>query len=177
LSMNQNWVLTTDVSVLSGVVPDREVAPTEVEIGVDQQLERELRSVVVACEECNHSSQVSTRTVPGYGEPARIPAELACVCRDPGCRGIRGIRRRGELVLRSQRVFDRNDDAAGCVRQCAGQGIVGVEITEHEAAAVEEHGHRQQSVRTRSVYAHVDRAGGRVDRAVLAPGDRFAGGK
>ena len=91
-----------------------------------------------------------------------MPSSLRVVG-DPFCRGDRVIGGGGKFVLGREAVIDRDHDQRACIGELAADDVVGVEIADHPAAAMEEHQRRRKPVLTARLLRHVD--AGR-DRAV-----------
>ena len=69
-------------------------------------------------------------------------------------------------MLRRQSIVDGHDDAAGSVGETPTHTVVGVEVAQHEAPAVEVDEAGKRASAFRHVHAHGDLAGGAGNRAV-----------
>ena len=108
---------------------------------VDQQLRRDSPSVTCALQ-CDHRGEVAAGAVATYANAVRISAKRCRVGLRPAHCGIGVLHRCGERVLRGQPVRHAEHVHVAVVRQHATGLVVRVEITEHEAAAMEEHEQR-----------------------------------
>ena len=93
-------------------------------------------------------------------------------CRPPTGSPPRRRRRRPDRVLRGEPVIDRHHHGAGFNRVLAGGAVVGVEVADREAAAVEIHGDRRAGAKRPGIRLRRRRPGtssGQYTRIGIAP--------
>ena len=127
--------------------------------GVDQRLHPQLDLAEQA--PGGHGGEVAARAVARHREPRGVAAELARMLGQPAQRAERVVERGGERVLGGEAVVDGDHDRARGVGQRAADGVEGVDVADHPAAAVQVGDHRQRAVRRR----HGPERAGRDDAA------------
>ncbi len=112
------------------------VLAEQVHCGIDEQLGGE-RDAVGVGELRAHRGQVAAGAVAADGEALGIAAVLLDLLRDELQRGVGVVDRGREPVLGREPVVDADDDRAGVVGEQPAHALVGVQVTDHETAAVE----------------------------------------
>ena len=143
----------------------------EIGRGIDQHLAGELRAIAVARGERDDGGEIAAGAVAAdrSGARRRCRARLR-VGRDPFRRGDGVVDGGGEFVLGREAIVDRDHDQLALIGELAADDVVGVEIADHPAAAMEEHQAGARPFVLPQLLRHID---ARRDRAVRR-GDRRA---
>ena len=135
---------------------------------VDEQLRRERGAAGVAQLLGDDGGQVAARAVAADREPGRVAAELGDVLGGPAGGGEAVVDGGRERRLGREPVVDRQHDDVGLAADPAALVVVGVEVADDEAAAVEEHQRRERARRPRGGRARAaERPAGEVEHEVL----------
>ncbi len=121
------------------------------------------RVLALARQQRHHGGDVAARAVAAHGDAVRVRAQLLRVLERPAQRRLAVLDRRRERVLGRQPVVDRQHVRAPVAAQQPAGGVVGVEVADHEAAAVVVDDQRVRAAGLRRhVVAGLDRAFGAV---------------
>ena len=139
--------------------------------GIDQHLAGELWAVAVARGKRHDGGEIAAGAVAADQQLRGVDAELFGVGGNPFRRGDGVVDGGGEFVLGREAVIDRDHDQLALMGELAADHVMGIEIADHPAAAVEEHQAWREAVglaqRLRRVDARRDRAVRRGDRQRL----------
>ncbi len=142
---------------------------------INEKLPAELWSTLVADAQGRDRREVAAGAVAADRDARGIRTDLGRARGRPARRGQTIVCRGGKLVFRRQAVIDRQHGAIGALAQIAAQAVVGVEVAQHEAAAVEKHEERQPLAIARLVKAHRQCARGPRNGVVRHMCDRRGG--
>ena len=106
---------------------------------IDQHLTRDRRTVAVAGRYRDHCGKIAAGAVAANHEPRCVDAEFLRVGGDPCRRGDGVIDGGRKFMLGRQAIIDGDNDELTFVGQLAAHHIVGIEIADHPAAAMEKH--------------------------------------
>ena len=134
---------------------------------IDQHLERERGSTIVAATPGNHCRESSSRAIAGHGDSARIDAKLCRVLSHPNRGGMAVIHGSREFVFGGEPVVDRNDDSPGPARQHPAHTVVALDVAEHPSATVKIHNAGTRAAALRRIDSNRDCAAGTRDVMVL----------
>ena len=124
--------------------------------GIDQQLACELWAVAIARRKRNHRGEIAAGAVAADHDPRRIDAELSGVVGYPFGGGDAVVDRSGIFVLGREAIVDGDDDQLALMGHLAADHVVGIDIADHPAAAVEEHQARREAVGLAQCLRRVD---------------------
>jgi hypothetical protein len=129
---------------------------------IDQQLVGDRQVAGVAAEQRDDGGEVAAGAVAADRRGATRSRPSARHGGAPSGRGEAVVDRGREAVLGAHAVVDRDDRAARAVGELAAEHVVGVEVADGPAAAVEVHQHRRRrrvvAAPRRPVQAQRDRA-------------------
>jgi len=100
----------------------------------------------VAQRDRHHRGQVAAGAVAADRQARGIDAQLGGVITHPARGRDAVVHRGGETMLGSHAVVHRDHGAAGGNGQLAAQRVVGVQVADHPATAVEVHQHRRRGL-------------------------------
>src|SRR5580700_6005268 len=104
---------------------------------VQQGLITQLRRSPIAGDETHHRGEIAAGAVAADGEALAVDAEGYGLPRDPRSRREAILDRCRKFVFRSEAVIDRDDDASRPIGKMAAEAVMGVEIADDPAAAME----------------------------------------
>ena len=145
----------------------RGVVHGEIGGGIDQHLTGEFRACLAHGNGCD-GREIAAGAVAADEKSRRIDAELLRIRGHPFRCGNGVLGCGGEFVLRCQAIVDGDDDQLTLMCELAARHVVGVEIADHKAAAVEKDEAGRQASRLAQPLRRVDAC---RDRAVRG-GDR-----
>ena len=135
---------------------------------VDQHLVAQRRRTAIARHQRDGGGEIAARAVSRDRDARAVDADFAAVFGNPTRCGVAILGGGGVGVLGRQPVVDRHHDGVRAVCQRAAEVVVGLEVADHPAAAVEEdHGRRRRWRAVGAIDAHRDGAGRAGNRPVL----------
>ena len=143
---------------------------------VDQQLHCRHRAAAGPGQQADHGGEVAAGAVAADRDPGRVDAQLGGVGAGPGEGGPGVLDRGREGMLGRQPVVDREHRRPGRGGEEAADAVVGVEVADHPAAAVEVD--RAAAAACRARGRRERRAGpgsARPGRAISSPSTRAIG--
>mmetsp|Transcript_5237 Transcript_5237/g.19603 ORF Transcript_5237/g.19603 Transcript_5237/m.19603 type:complete len:289 (+) Transcript_5237:1973-2839(+) len=114
----------------------------------DQQLQGQ-RQAAVAGEEGRAGGQRAAGAVTRHAEPGAVQAERGSMLVQPGQSGPGIVHRGREAMLGCEPVVQRHHGRATAQAELAAQAVVGFQVADREAAAVQIEQHRQHGVARR----------------------------
>ena len=134
--------------------------------GVDQDLEVDARTALVAQPKGGPGAQVAAGAVAAHAQSRRVATQLVAVGGEPADRGGHVVELIGVAVLRREAIGERDDHAVGRDGDPSAQVVVRLEVAECPAAAVQVHEDRPRQAALGAVDADRKRAVGRRDGRV-----------
>jgi hypothetical protein len=128
--------VVTRETIAIGVLAIRKRVEGVVGDGIKQKLVGYGRACAVSRHERDHGRQVAASAIAAYSQPGTIGLQHGGVVCNPDRRGVRILGSRWELVLRSQTIIDRHDQAASRVCQPPADRVVRIETPNHPAPAM-----------------------------------------